>query len=70
MALSVQWPTLDFSSGRDPQGHEIEPGVGLCADRGACLGFSATGLLSLPCSLEQLSISLCLKINNKIHLLK
>ena len=32
MAQSVRLPTLDFSSGHDFMGHEIEAYLGLCAD--------------------------------------
>ena len=32
MAPSVKRPTLDFSSGHDLMGREMEPHTGLCAD--------------------------------------
>lgn len=40
MAQLVQCPTVDFGSGRDAQGREMEPQVGLCTGREACLKFS------------------------------
>ena len=52
---SVECPTLGFGSGHDLMACELEPHIGLCADRsGACLGFS---LSISPC------LSLFLKIN-------
>ena len=33
-------PTFDFGSGHDLAVREIEPCVGLCSERGGCLGFS------------------------------
>ena len=37
VAQSVECPTLGFGSGHDPR---VEPCIGLCTERGACLGFS------------------------------
>ena len=38
VAQSVGHPTLDFSSGHDLGDHEIEPDIGLHAQKGVCLG--------------------------------
>ena len=58
---SVERPTLDFGSGRDPRGHGIEPCVGLRAECGACLGFSLSFPL-LPFPICAISLSLSDKI--------
>ena len=46
VAQSVKHLTLDLSSGLTV--HEFEPGVQLCAEHGACLGFSLSPSLSAP----------------------
>lgn len=64
VAQSVRRPTLDFGSGHDLQGHEIEPHIKLFAGHGACLRFSLPLPLPLPRSCS-LSISLSLSQKKK-----
>ena len=62
MAQLVKHLTLDFGSGHDPNGCEIEPHVGLCTGTEP-----AWDSLSLPLSLPSpYSLSLSLKIS--IHI--
>ncbi|XP_049467583.1 (Lyso)-N-acylphosphatidylethanolamine lipase isoform X2 [Panthera uncia] len=66
VAESVEHPTLDFSSSRDPRGHGIEPYIILCTERG-----SRSPSLPLPFLFLSLSLSLSLsfsfsQIKNKI----
>ena len=59
-------PTLDFGLGDDLKVHEIEPLVGLWADRvgGACLGFSLSlSFCPSPAHVYTHAFSLSLKIN-------
>ena len=48
VGYAVKRLTLDFGSGHELTVHEIEPHVGLCAECGACLGFSLSLSLSAP----------------------
>ena len=62
MALAVERPTVDFSSGHDLPVHGFEPRVGLRADSsepGACFGFCVSLTVPNPVALS-LSLS---KIN-------
>ena len=52
--------TLDFGSSHDPRVVGLSPCLGLCAQRGVCLGFSI--FLSLPLSPAHVH-SLSLKTN-------
>ena len=47
VAQSVKRLTLDFGSGHDVTVCGFKPRVGLCAEDGACLGFSLSLSLSL-----------------------
>ena len=59
-AQLIKGLTLDFSSGHDLMVHEIEPHVRLCAECGACLGFSLSVSL---CPSPACALSLYLKVN-------
>ena len=49
VAQSVQHPPPGFGSGHDLTVRGIEPHVRLCADSTACLGFSLSLSVPLPC---------------------
>jgi len=52
VAQSVKQPTLDFGSGHDLPGPEIEPIVRLYAQCGVCLMIVSLFLRTSPCSLS------------------
>ena len=62
-AQSVEHPTLDFGSGRDLTGGEIEPCVGLCIDTTESAWDSLSPCLSAP----PLCVRACARAHTHTH---